>query len=217
MPEASPAGITKVVLTDASGTPYDLTGAGVAGPESMCPLGAGGETNFSRMQVNQNSTPMASGVILFGPANVAQVSETVTAVSCLTGGTATAGATFCGYGVWTAAANGDLTQVAHTNSNTSLWNVNFQGFFGINVKQALTAPLAKVAGTTYVVGALMVGTTPPTIGGDTPSSGEAATNLLVPMRGAKSAAGQTTILAAGNIVYGSLVASSFAPFFALLP
>jgi hypothetical protein len=204
------------VITASSGTAAAwVSPKNVYTGEVMYPLNAGGELNMSRMIVNQNDIILTSGVIMFGPANIAQVTETITSISTLVGDTTSAGTTFAGYGVYTADATGNLTRVALTTNNTNLWKSQYQPLFGFDVKQSLTASLSKVAGTTYVVGALFVGATAPAIGGLTPNTGDAATSFLAPFRCAKSAPGQTGFPT--SISYATLVSSSYAPFFALLP
>lgn len=185
--------------------------------ELMVPLKAGGELTFSRTLVSQNAIGMTKGQILFGPAQIATVTEAIGHISTITGSTAASGTpTYAGYGVYSVdPATGNLTLVASTTTSATLWDVSFQGINGINVKVAIT--FSKVAGTMYCVGKLFAGGAgvAPQVGGTTPDSGDTATNFLLPFRGAVSTS--TSLTAHASITYANLTAISFQPFDVLLP
>ena len=183
-----------------------------SGP-SMLPLFGGGEAAFNPGLASQNGISAATGVMLlaFG---YATVTETIDHISVATGGTSATSATYCAYGLFTVDASYNLTLVAHTASNTSLWTTNFQSYNGINVTQALSASYTKIAGQLYAVGMLYVGTgTAPTVVGASLFAGDGGSALAAGM-GAK-VTGLSTV--PSSVAVGSLVGFSNPPCFALLP
>jgi hypothetical protein len=198
----------------AAGTTKKATVSQVVPPQGprMFPLAAGGEVLFHPALANQNAIALATGT-MFLSYGYAQVSETIGHISVPTG-TGGTSATFCGYSLYTVDASGNLTQVAHTNSNTSLWTTNFQSYNGINVSQALTATYAKVAGQLYAAGLLYVGAgTAPQVVGASGFAGDAGSSL------AAGLSGKVTGLSAlpASVAAGSVASTAFVPACVLLP
>lgn len=185
------------------------------GPQtgSMEALWTGGEVIVPRMQVTSQGGTFASGTLTltFGTATV---TETIGHISCQTAGTNASGGTYAAYGLYTVDSSGNLTLVAHSNSDTTLWIYQYTSLNGYNVSAALTASYQKIAGQRYAVGALFVGTTPPSIVGAAASAGDAGTNFIQPMLSAKLT-GQSSI--PSSITVGSLSSYGIACQFGLLP
>jgi hypothetical protein len=110
-----------------------------------------GEPTSSRSTLTNGGANLVSGTMAL-QYFTATKTETITQVKSYTSGAA-AGATptLCRYGVYSEAANGDLTLVASTPNDTTLWSAAY----GIYPK-ALTAPWSKIAGQRYAVGILIV-------------------------------------------------------------
>ena len=81
----------------------------------------------------------------------ARKAETIASVRCLVG-VAQVGATLVRVGVYSVAANGDLTLVASTANDTALFSSTG------SATKALSASFTKVRGTRYAIGVLLVGT-----------------------------------------------------------
>lgn len=78
--------------------------------------------------------------------------ETITKVAVFSGATAAAATpTLCRVGIYSVADNGDLSLVASTPNDTTLFSVTFS-----RNEKALSAPFNKEAGKRYAVGALVV-------------------------------------------------------------
>ncbi len=215
--------LSVVDVNDASMAPAGTTkrmtlaqlAAFIAPPQGprMFPLAGGGEVAFHPALANQNAIALATGTMLLAY-GYAQVSETIGHVSIPTGGTAATGATYAAYGLFTVDGSGNLTRVAATASNTSLWTTNFQAYNGTNVSQALTATYAKVAGQLYAAGLLYVGAgTAPTIVGASGFAGDGGSSL------AAGLSGKVTGLATlpSSVTAGSVASTPFVPACVLLP
>lgn len=91
------------------------------------------------------------------------VSKTVSNITMQTAttGTAPSGITLARMALFTAAANGDVTPVARTASDTSLFDTNFEAETrAFDTAGGFPASYNLVAGTRYAAGVLQVGTTP---------------------------------------------------------
>lgn len=120
-----------------------------------------GEGCFPRDKVVANTVPTGNQSLRLSYFT-ARKSETITQVRILSGGTA-AGATptLVRVGLYTVAANGDITLVASTANDTTLLASGSTSY-----TKALQASYAKVAGQRYAVGILVVtGATAPTVCG----------------------------------------------------
>lgn len=84
-----------------------------------------------------------------------------------TGGVGTTGATLIKYGIFSVAANGDLTLIGSTASDTALLTATFTSY-----TKALAAPVSFTKGNRYAFGMLIVGGTPGNHLGTTISAAE---------------------------------------------
>lgn len=90
----------------------------------------------------------------------ARRTETINNINTIVRCTAAAGTTLARIGIYAVAANSDLTLVASTANDTTLWNATYSG-----ASRALTAAWSKVGGQRYALGTLFVGTTSPILAG----------------------------------------------------
>lgn len=123
-----------------------------------------GEGVINRDSIGSNALPITSQQIRWSYFT-ARKSETVTKVLTVTGTTAAAATpTLCRVGVYEVEDNGDLTLIASTANNTSLWAATFTVY-----TTDLQVPFEKVAGTRYAVGVIIVtaAATPTFQGGST--------------------------------------------------
>ena len=123
----------------------------------------------------------------------ARKSETINNIRMLTDNTAAAGTTLARMGIYSVGVNGDLTLVAATANDTTLFNAMYSPF-----SRALTAPFNKLKGNRYAAALLFIGTTPPTITGLTVSGADAS----LPPRLCGIVAGQTDLppsITAGSV------------------
>lgn len=82
----------------------------------------------------------------------ADKTETISTLTAYTGTTAAAATpTICRYGVYSVAANGDLTLAASTPNDTTLWSVTQTAY-----PKALSSSWSKVAGNRYALAVLQV-------------------------------------------------------------
>lgn len=127
-----------------------------------------GEPTLPRAISTTNSLSMTSGTMLL-TWFYATKTETVTKVRWGTGGTAASGLTLTRFGIYTFAGGdptADLTLAASTAADsTATWGSSTE--FDRN----LQASWNKVRGTWYAFGSLFVGTTPPSVLGNTLASG----------------------------------------------
>jgi len=131
----------------------------------------------------------------------AATSGTATAVTTQTAGTAASGLTYANVGIYSVAANGNLTLLASTGDlHTTLWIATYT-----NYASALGTSFTRVAGTRYALGCLAVGTTPPQLVGISPYSGNFMT--IAPSV-AEQVTGQSTLpssVSAGSLANASSV------------
>lgn len=178
-----------------------------------------GEETFSRMLCN-TSASMTAGTMLLSYFTSSKT-ELISTIEAMVADARTGG-TYVGYGLFTVAANGDLTLVAKAEQTSSLtlWGSGFQPIGGFDTKLGLTATFSKVAGTRYAIGALQVGGTPPKLISNLQSNGTPASSLAVAgtALGELSAVktGMTTLGAIGStIAANTLAGSGFVPYFVL--
>jgi hypothetical protein len=81
----------------------------------------------------------------------AAITETITTATVATLGAAAATPTYCGMAVYSVAANGDLTQIAVTANDTTLFATANTAY-----AKAFTSSWSKVAGQRYAAGILVV-------------------------------------------------------------
>ena len=178
---------------------------------SMYPVaGSSGEFVFAPQAASQNNVTLTSGSLILSY-GVATRSEVIALISVPTGGVTAAGATYAAYGLYTVDSSGNLTLVASTNSNTSLWTLSYQSYNGFNVAQPLSASYTKVAGQRYAVGALFVGSTAPQVVGTSSFAGDAGSSLAAGV--SAQLTGQSTLPA--SISAGSLSGTGQCPIFLL--
>jgi hypothetical protein len=117
-----------------------------------------GEATMSRRDVS--GFPIVYNGLLLLTYFTARRSEVVSSVRTIVG-TAAVGTTLARIGLYTVASNGDLTLVAATATDTSLWATPDAA-----ATKAFSASYSKVRGQRYAVGILSVGTsTAPTLYG----------------------------------------------------
>jgi hypothetical protein len=118
-----------------------------------------GEFQPHRDRIN-GAVPLTLGYIVFTHFT-ADKTENINTLEMGCAGNWTGTPTLCRYGVWSVAANGDLTPITATVSDTTLLITS-----GITYPKALAATWAKVRGRRYALGALCVGgTTGPSVQG----------------------------------------------------
>lgn len=169
-------------------------------------LSAGEEGIFDRHLMT--SQPGISNGNMRGTYFVCRKSQTITAIRTLVGGTNQTGATLCRIGLYTVDSSDNLTLVASTTNDTSLWNTA-----NATVDKALSSSYAVVRGTRYAVGLLVVGSSQaPTIGGIqlTNSAPGAASRRLAFLIGS-----QTDL--PSSIATGSMTGANILPWAALVP
>jgi len=118
---------------------------------------ASGEAIINRLIANGGlTTTLATGTVTFTYWKAA-TSGVCANVLTATAGTAASGLTYAAVGVYSVDASGNLTLLGSTGDlHTTLW---------INTFTAYTSPLVftRQAGAKYALGALAVGTTPPSL------------------------------------------------------
>jgi hypothetical protein len=155
------AGITipvSVVAGEYGGTAGDT--AWVDHPQNRATQLTAGEATMDRRETVSAASTLSAGSLRL-TYFTARKTETVANVRTITGTTAAAGATLCRVGVYSVAANGDLTLVASCASDTALWSATSTRY-----TKALSASFVKKRGQRYAVGCLVVGaTTAPNVHG----------------------------------------------------
>lgn len=157
----------------------------------------------------QDTGPLVSGYV-FATYFTADKSETVSTISAYTVGAAAATPTLCRMGIYSVAANGNLTLAAACANDTTL-------FASANTAYArtLTVSLSKVAGQRYAAALIVVtGTTMPTMVGHQMASAAGVVGIYrdaPPLVGIMG--GQTDL--PSSISAGSLATYSFRPAFKL--
>lgn len=115
---------------------------------------ASGEEAVPRIMMTSEDRP-ASGTLHL-TYFTARKTETVTKVQTNVSSGAAAGLTLARIGIYSVAANGGLTLVASTPSDTAMWTATFTPY-----QKTFSVAWAKLAGQRYAVGILGVGTTMP--------------------------------------------------------
>lgn len=170
-----------------------------------------GEETFSRLFATANGASLGSSGSLRLTYFTAKESETISQLRLISGTTA-AGATptLVRAGIYTEAANGDLTLVASIVNDTTI-------FAGASTAytRSLSVALAKVAGTRYALGVIVVtGAAVPTVAGFALGTPMGAESGLAP-RVAAAWGSQTDL--PGSVPVGSLTSSTSMLYAALLP
>jgi hypothetical protein len=175
----------------------------VLGPSGLALPGAealtSGEAIYPRV-IASGSAPLATGTVALTYWTAA-TSGTATTVTTQAGGTAAAGLTYAAVGVYSVAANGNLTLLASTaDLHTTLWIATYTTY-----ASALSSSFVRVAGQRYAVGFLAVGTTPPVLAGTNPGGTFTGLSPIL----AASVTGQATLPA--SVAAGSLSAGNNMP------
>lgn len=160
---------------------------GQLGPqaEAAVPGLTAGESTMRRREITSTGATQTAGFLRL-TYFTAEKTETINSVRTLSGSTAAVGATLCRVGVYSVAANGDLTLVASTANDTALWSATSTPY-GKN----FTAPFTKRKKQRYAVGTLVVGaTTAPNLMGQ---SQLLAAEAAQPPRLCGSVSGQTDL------------------------
>jgi hypothetical protein len=202
------------------------TPAALVQPQPLFPGNAGmlggnvGEEILPRWTVGNNAFALTSGLLVLTYFTAAKT-ETIGHIECSTGGAAASNWTYGGMGIFTVSSAGLLTLVAKGENTSTLWGSEYS-YPGANVgatKVALTAGYTKVAGQTYAVGALYVGSTVPQICATILTSGGGGLAVASTPLGMISAqlAAQTTLGTIGTTTHtqASLASCSYAPYFIL--
>jgi hypothetical protein len=110
-----------------------------------------GESTIPRSLASSTTTNPGSGRLVLAYFTASKT-ETVTSIKAVTGSTAAAATpTLCKTGVYSVAANGDLTLVGQTPNDTTMFAAASTAY-----TRALVAPFAKVAGQRYAFALLVV-------------------------------------------------------------
>ncbi len=166
-----------------------------------------GESTMRRREA-AGSVNTTSGIMRLGYFT-ARKTEVVTQVRLVSGGTA-AGATptLCRAGVYTVAANGDITLVGSIANDTALLATTFTQY-----TRSLSVAFTKTAGIRYAVGVLVVtGATAPTLMGTVLP---VAAEVGAAPRLSAFVSGQSDL--PGSVVVASVTDSAHDPYVVLLP
>lgn len=118
-----------------------------------------GQSTLPRGDIQSASVALTSGQMRLRYFTSVKT-ETVTQTRTLTGNTAAATPTLCRVGLYIVEANSDITLVASTPNDLTLWAAATTRY-----TKALSAPYDLVRGTRYALGILYIGTTTPTMYG----------------------------------------------------
>lgn len=129
-----------------------------------------GEELMSRLHAIGASPLNASGTVHLAYFT-ARKTETAANLRMLTDDTAATGVTLAKMGVYSVDGSGNLTLVASTASDTTLFNGTYTAF-----QRSFTASLSKVKGTRYAVAVIVVGAGMPKLTGVTCSGADASLN-----------------------------------------
>jgi hypothetical protein len=110
-----------------------------------------GESTIPRRVINSGGCPSGNGNCRF-TYFTAKKTETITQVRVPSGSTAAVGATLCRVGIYSVDGSGNLTLIASTPNDTTLWIATNTGY-----TKSLSASFSKVRGTRYAVGIIVVG------------------------------------------------------------
>lgn len=118
-----------------------------------------GQSTLSRRDATSTTITMTSQALRLTYFQAVK-SQTVTSFRFASGGTAAGVPTLIRFGLYSVAANGDLTLIGSTPNDTSLLN-------GVSTAYTknLSTPVAITRGTVYAFGGLVVAATPPTMRG----------------------------------------------------
>lgn len=163
-----------VTVIGATGISGDTPGAGVAadgpGYVAVVPPSGGtaltaahdllstGEETIPRI-VSTGNPQLTSGRLTL-TYFTARRTETIGQVRTATRNVATATPTLCRIGIYLVAPSGDLTLIASTANDTTMWSATFSGY-----TRSLTASWVKQAGRRYAIGVLAVAATGPQLSG----------------------------------------------------
>ena len=199
---SSVAGIALLDGTATDITPAGVQAAGAVGKTadaghvhpwaSAEPL-ASGEAIFPRMCMN-SSVSTTLGVLLITYWTAA-TSGTATTVTTSTGGTAGSVLTYAAVGIYSVAANGDLTKLTDTGDlHASLWASTYTVY-----ASSLSPSFTRVAGTRYAIGVLTTGTTAPSLLGNNFAGGFTTST---PLAAGTNGSGLTSL--PSSVAHGSI-------------
>jgi hypothetical protein len=114
-------------------------------------LADGSEGVFNRLLCTSTSAGASNGNFR-GPYFKCRKSQTITKIRTVVGGTNQVGATLCRIGLYTVDASDNLTLVASTANDTTLWNTTNTVY-----ETALSSSYAVTRGVRYAIGMLVVG------------------------------------------------------------
>lgn len=159
---------------------------------------AAGESSIPWLFASSATATLASGTVYLTYFK-AQKTETINNVKAWTSIAAGATPTIARYGIYSEAANGDVTLINSTANDTTLWAAATTGYL-----KALTAPWTKVAGVRYAFGIIVVtaAALPSFVGPAMTNAAALATIFAGPPRRLGQQAGQTDLpssIAAGSI------------------
>jgi hypothetical protein len=132
----------------------------------------GGEATYDRSALGNASQQLVTGRLQLS-GFIAQRTETISRIQMYCGPTVASGNTLIKMGVYSIGSNGDMTLVASTANDLTL-------FSQANATNArvFIAPFSKVAGANYGVGALVVGGIGPTLCTMAPAGGPAGLGVM---------------------------------------
>lgn len=167
-----------------------------------------GEATIRRREISSNAASIASQSLRL-TYFTAKKSEVISQISTVTGGTAAAATpTLCRFGVYKVESNGDLTLVASTANDTTLFAAATTQY-----TRSLQAPFNKIRGQRYAIGVLVVsGVATPTFHGHTVN--QISITTMEPKQGALIS-GQADLPA--SITSASLSGAAHSQFHILLP
>lgn len=124
----------------------------------LSPLTVGQET-LPRVLINTSSSPLTSGGVLLAMFT-ARKTETITQLRSITRTPAASGLTLAKMGLYSVDSTDNITLLAGTANDTTLWNATVTRF-----TRSLTTSVEVTAGNRYAIGLLAVGTTMPNMFG----------------------------------------------------
>lgn len=163
-------GVGTLEVGHATDTTLSRISAGIVGVEGVQVGMVGVEVNPDALATGESTIPrrlVNNNAVSSGNQNLrltfftATKTETITQIRTITGTTAAAGATLARIGIYSVAGNGDLTLVASTANDTSLWIATNTAY-----TKTVSVPFTKTRGQRYAVGVLVDGSsTAPTFMG----------------------------------------------------
>jgi len=169
---------------------------------------ASGEESVPRLYLTSATNAPATGVMRLSYFT-AEKTEDITQIKVYTGATAAAATpTFCAFGVYTEALNGDLTLVASTANDTTLFAAASTAY-----TKTFSSGFVKRAGTRYAFASLVVsGAAVPSFASIAP---QAAAEMAIAPKLSGQITGQSSI--PGSITNASIVPSGMFIYCVLLP